>query len=53
MNTHEFDSKFDEGQEDITGHLDISKAKRPSLEQKRVSVDFPVNGGRRQTAPGT
>lgn len=42
MTTHEFDSKFDEGQEDITGHLDILKAKRPYLEQKRVNVDFPL-----------
>jgi hypothetical protein len=33
MNTHEFDSKFDEGQEAITGQLDILKAKRPYLEQ--------------------
>lgn len=42
MKTHEFDNKFDEGKEDITKYLDISKAKRPGQEQKRVNVDFPL-----------
>lgn len=37
----EIDKKFDEG-EDISGHLDLSKARRPEQEQKRVNVDFPV-----------
>lgn len=37
----EFDKKFDEGV-DITKHLDLSKAKRPNQEQKRVNVDFPL-----------
>jgi len=41
MKAREFDNKFDEGA-DISRHLDISKARRPEQEQKRVNVDFPV-----------
>lgn len=41
MKAREFDKKFDAG-EDITKDLDLLKAKRPSHEQKRVNVDFPV-----------
>ncbi|MFZ3208581.1 MAG: CopG family transcriptional regulator [Geobacteraceae bacterium] len=41
MKAREFDKKFDEGS-DISRHLDISKARRPEQEQKRVNVDFPV-----------
>ena len=41
MKAREFDQKFDEG-EDITKHLDLSKARRPGQEQKRVNVDFPL-----------
>ena len=41
MKAEEFDAAFDAG-EDITPYLDMSKARRPNLEQKRVSVDFPV-----------
>jgi macrodomain Ter protein organizer (MatP/YcbG family) len=41
MKAEEFDSKFDEG-EDISRYLDISKARRPVQEQKRVNVDFPL-----------
>lgn len=41
MKAKEFDSKFDQG-EDVTEHLDLSKASRPGYEQKRVNVDFPV-----------
>ena len=41
MKAKEFDKKFDSG-EDITKHLDYSKARRPEYEQKRVNVDFPV-----------
>ena len=36
----EFDQKFENG-DDITEFLDLQKATRPGLEQKRVSVDFP------------
>ncbi len=41
MKAKEFDKKFDRG-EDVSQHLDISKARRPVQEQKRVNVDFPV-----------
>lgn len=40
MKAKNFDRKFERG-EDITPHLDLSKARRPGLEQKRVNVDFP------------
>lgn len=42
MKADEFDEIFDEGEEDVTGHLDLSKAKRPGQEHKRVNVDFPL-----------
>jgi len=35
------DKKFDSG-EDISRHLDLSRATRPGQNQKRVNVDFPV-----------
>lgn len=40
MKAKDFDKKFDEGQ-DVTKHLNMSKAKRPEQDQKRVNVDFP------------
>ena len=41
MKAKVFDKKFDNG-EDITEFLDLSKARRPGHEQKRVNVDFPA-----------
>jgi len=41
MKAHEFDKKFDTD-EDISKYLDMSKARRPDHEQKRVNVDFPL-----------
>ncbi len=41
MKAEEFDKKFDDGQS-ILDDLDLSKARRPEQEQKRVNVDFPV-----------
>ncbi len=41
MKAKDLDKKFDSG-EDITEFLDLSRAKRPGQEQKRVNVDFPV-----------
>jgi len=41
MKAKDFDKKFDDG-ESIIDELDISKARRPEQEQKRVNVDFPV-----------
>jgi len=41
MKAETFDKQFDEGA-DITASLDLSKARRVLLEQKRVNVDFPT-----------
>jgi len=41
MKAEDLDEKFDSG-EDITEHLDLSKARRSEQEQKRVNVDFPI-----------
>jgi hypothetical protein len=41
MKAEEFDKKFDEG-EDVSRYLDLSEARRPAQEQKRVNVDFPL-----------
>ena len=41
MKAKELDKKFNEGKS-ILKDIDLSKAKRPNQEQKRVNVDFPV-----------
>ena len=41
METKTFDQMFDDG-EDITSALDVSKARRPDEELRRVNVDFPA-----------
>ncbi len=41
MKAEDFDKKFDDGQS-IIDDLDLSRARRPEQEQKRVNVDFPV-----------
>ena len=41
MKAKDLDKKFDAG-ENITQSLDLSKARRPGQEQKRVNVDFPI-----------
>ncbi|MBU1122445.1 MAG: CopG family transcriptional regulator [Candidatus Omnitrophota bacterium] len=41
MKAKNFDKKFDEGK-NVSKYLDMSKAKRPDQEQKRVNVDFPL-----------
>ena len=40
MKADKFDTMFDGG-EDINQLLDLSSAKRPNQDQKRVNVDFP------------
>ncbi len=40
MKAKKFDADFDDGK-DITGALDLSKARRPLQKQRRVNVDFP------------
>ncbi len=37
----EFEEKFESG-EDLSSYLDLDQALRPGLEQKRISVDFPL-----------
>ncbi len=37
----QLDKEFDAG-EDITKYLDLSKARRPRHQQRRVNVDFPI-----------
>ena len=41
MKASEFERKFDDGA-DIIGDLDLSRARRPGQEQRRVNVDFPT-----------
>ena len=41
MKAKDFDKKFEEGK-NVIKHLDLSKARRPEQEQKRVNVDFPL-----------
>ena len=41
MKAKELEKKFDQGQS-IVENLDLSKARRPNQEQRRVNVDFPL-----------
>ena len=41
MKAKDFDKKFADG-ESIIDELDLSKARHPKQEQRRVNVDFPV-----------
>ena len=41
MKASEFDKKFDDGQS-ILSELDLSRARRPGEEAKRINVDFPA-----------
>ena len=41
MKAKSFDKKFDRG-ENVIPHLDLSKARRAGIEQKRVNVDLPA-----------
>jgi len=41
MKAKEFEQQFDDDV-DVTGSLDLSKAKRVLQEQRRVNVDFPI-----------
>lgn len=42
MKAEEFDKKFDDNDEGLIEHLDLSTAKRSNQTQKRVNVDFPT-----------
>jgi hypothetical protein len=41
MKAKKFDSDFD-NDKDVTGALELSKARRPLRELRRVNVDFPT-----------
>jgi len=41
MKAKDFDKAFENG-EDLTEHLDYSKARRVNQDAKRVNIDFPV-----------
>jgi alpha/beta superfamily hydrolase len=41
MKANEFDRKFDDN-EDVSGLVDWSQARRPNVALKRVNVDFPA-----------
>jgi len=41
MKAKTLDERFDDG-EDVLEAFELSKAKRPNQEQKRVNVDFPI-----------
>ena len=41
MKARSFDRKFDQGK-DLSGELELGKAKRLNREQRRVNVDFPA-----------
>lgn len=41
MKAKDFDSKFDQGLDDLVGDLDLSTARRINQTQKRINVDFP------------
>lgn len=42
ISAEEFDRLFDEGKTDMTPYLDLSSARRPGLEIKRMNVDCPA-----------
>jgi hypothetical protein len=42
MKAKTLDKKFDDNKEDVLDDFDLSKARRPNQEQKRVNVDFPT-----------
>jgi hypothetical protein len=52
MKAKDLDAKFDGG-EDILGHLDLGRAKRGNLEQKRVNVDFSTGFKKQQAGVRT
>jgi len=41
ITAQELDEKFDNG-EDVSAYFDLSKARRPNLDARRVNVDFPA-----------
>lgn len=42
MKATEFDQLFDDDKEDIMAHLDLKNARRPNLEQQKISFEIPL-----------
>jgi len=42
MKAKDFDTKFDEGADDINDDLDVKSARRVNQQAKRINVDFPA-----------
>lgn len=42
MKAKDFDTKFDEGADDINDDLDLKSARRVNQQAKRINVDFPA-----------
>jgi hypothetical protein len=42
MKATEFDQIFDDDKEDIMEHLDLKNARRPNLEQRKISLEIPL-----------
>jgi len=42
MKAKDFDAIFDAGETDVTDLLDLSQARRPNLESKRINIDCPT-----------
>lgn len=42
MKAEEFDTRFDEGEDDLIADLDLTSARRVNQASKRVNVDFPA-----------
>ncbi|MEE4638504.1 MAG: CopG family transcriptional regulator [Wenzhouxiangella sp.] len=42
MKAEEFDTRFDEGKDDLIADLDLTSARRVNQASKRVNVDFPA-----------
>lgn len=42
MKAKDFDKKFEDGEDDIIEHVDLSTARRINQDQKRINVDFPA-----------
>jgi hypothetical protein len=41
ISAEELDRLFDEGEEDVIQYFDLSKARRPGLEQQKISISLP------------
>ena len=41
MKASDLDKKFDDNEEDVLEHFDLSSARRINQKQKRINVDFP------------